>query len=141
MSRKQRKMDLEQIKNELEYTAVRSGGPGGQHANKVSSKVVLTFDLENSKALTDHEKIKLADALSNKLNKQGRLILTCDHSRSQHKNKEIVNQRFITIISSALKKEKKRIPTKVGQLKKKKRLDEKKKHSFKKSLRQKPRPD
>ena len=134
-------MDIELLKDELEYTAVRSGGPGGQHANKVSSKVVLTFELKSSKALTDLERNKVADKLSNKLNKQGRLILTCDQSRSQHKNKEIVLQRFLTLILGALKEKKKRIPTKIGQLKKKKRLDEKKKHSHKKSLRQKPRLD
>ena len=132
-------MDLDLIKDELEYTAVRSGGPGGQHANKVSSKVVLTFDLWHSKALNDQEKIKISQKLSTKFNKQEKLILTCDQSRSQHKNKEIVYQRFLKLISGAVKKEKKRIPTKIGRLKKKKRLDEKKKHSYKKSLRQKPR--
>ena len=134
-------MDLDLIKDELEYTAVRSGGPGGQHANKVSSKIVLTFDLWHSKALNDQEKIRISQKLSSKFNKQGKLILTCDQSRSQHKNKEIVYQRFLKLISGAVKKEKKRIPTKIGRLKKKKRLDEKKKHSYKKSLRQKPRLD
>ncbi|WKK66135.1 alternative ribosome rescue aminoacyl-tRNA hydrolase ArfB [Lutimonas zeaxanthinifaciens] len=134
-------MDLDLTKDELEYTAVRSGGPGGQHANKVSSKVVLTFDLWHSKALNDQEKIRISQKLSSKFNKQGKLILTCDQSRSQHKNKEIVYQRFLKLISGAVKKEKKRIPTKIGRLKKKKRLDEKKKHSYKKSLRQKPRLD
>ena len=134
-------MNLERIKEELDFSAVRSGGPGGQHANKVSSKVVLTFDLEGSGALTEVEKIRLRDSLSSKLNKRGRLILTCDQSRSQHKNKEIVVQRFLNLMSSALKQKKKRIPTKIGKMKKKKRLEEKKKHSHKKSLRQKPKLD
>ncbi|MCA0932845.1 aminoacyl-tRNA hydrolase [Lutimonas saemankumensis] len=131
-------MDTDLIKEEIEYTAVRSGGPGGQHANKVSSKVVLTFDLYHSMALNGSEKIKISERLSTKLNKQGKLILTCDQSRSQHKNKETVTHRFLKLISSALKSEKKRIPTKIGRLKKMKRLDEKKRHSYKKSLRQKP---
>ena len=84
-------MNVEILKNELEFTAVRSGGPGGQHANKVSSKVVVLFDIEISQALSENEKVRLLDKLSSKLNKKNQFILTCDESRSQHKNKQLLH--------------------------------------------------
>jgi len=134
-------MNVEILKNELEFTAVRSGGPGGQHANKVSSKVVVLFDIEISKALSESEKVRLLDKLSSKLNKKNQFILTCDESRSQHKNKQIATNRLLALLQSALKIEKKRIPTKVGRMAKAKRLQAKKQRGLKKTLRQKPKLD
>ena len=125
-------MDTERLVREINFSAVRSGGPGGQHANKVSSKVVLQFDLRHSAALTDQEKLSAAKNLSSRLTKDNILIMSCDESRSQHKNKEIVTQRFLTLIARSLEKPKKRIRTKL------KRLSAKKKLGLKKSLRQKP---
>ena len=134
-------MNVEILKNELEFTAVRSGGPGGQHANKVSSKVVVLFDIEISQALSENEKVRLLDKLSSKLNKKNQFILTCDESRSQHKNKQIATNRLLALLQSALKIEKKRIPTKVGRMAKAKRLQAKKQRGLKKTLRQKPKLD
>lgn len=134
-------MDIELLYNELEFSAVRSGGPGGQHANKVSSKVVVLFDIENSQALSERERMRLLDKLSSKLNKKNQMMMTCDESRSQHKNKQIVTDRLLTLLKSALKVSKKRIPTKVGKSEKARRLEAKKKRGLKKSLRQKPKLD
>ena len=134
-------MDVDILQNELEFSAVRSGGPGGQHANKVSSKVVLFFDIKNSQALSEHEKERLLDKLSSKLNKKDQLMLTCDESRSQHKNKQIVINRLLVLLESGLKIDKKRIPTKVKRSEKARRLEAKKKRSHKKTLRQKPKLD
>ena len=134
-------MDVDILQNELEFSAVRSGGPGGQHANKVSSKVVLFFDIKNSQALSEHEKERLLDKLSSKLNKKDQLMLTCDQSRSQHKNKQIVINRLLVLLESGLKIDKKRIPTKVKRSEKARRLEAKKKRSHKKTLRQKPKLD
>lgn len=134
-------MDIEILKNELEFAAVRSGGPGGQHANKVSSKVVLYFDIKNSQALTEKEKERLLDKLSSRLNKKNQLMLTCDESRSQHKNKQIVTNRLLTILEDSLTVSKKRIPTKVGRSEKARRLEAKKKRSLKKTLRKRPKLD
>ena len=131
-------MDVELLYNELKFSAVRSGGPGGQHANKVSSKVIVQFDIENSKALSEDEKTRLLDKLATKLNKKNQISLTCDESRSQYKNKQIVTERLLTLIESTLREDKKRIPTKVGKLEKARRLEAKKKRGLKKSLRQKP---
>ena len=134
-------MDKQLLQNELEFSAVRSGGPGGQHANKVSSKVVVLIDIKNSQALSEKEKMRLFDKLSSKLNKKSQLMLTCDESRSQHQNKQIVTNRLVTLLDAALKKEKMRIPTKVRKLEKTRRMEAKKKRGLKKTLRQKPKLD
>jgi len=134
-------MDKEILQKELEFSAVRSGGPGGQHANKVSSKVIVLIDIENSQALSEKEKMRLFAKLSSKLNKKNQLMLTCDESRSQHQNKQIVTNRLITLLDAALKKEKMRIPTKVRKVEKTRRMEAKKKRGLKKTLRQKPKLD
>ena len=134
-------MNKENVIKEISFSAVRSGGAGGQHANKVSSKVVLSFHLESSIALNDLEKIILHKKLSNKLSKEGILILTCDESRSQHQNKEIVVKRFLNILETGLKRTKTRIPTKISKGSKMKRLDQKKKLANKKTMRKKPNTD
>lgn len=134
-------MDNEVIKSEIEYMAVRSGGPGGQHANKVSSKVVLILDIENSNGLTRAEKVHLLDKLSGRMNKKKQLLLTCDESRSQHKNKQIVTSRCLSILEGGLKAEKKRIPTSIKKTQKIKRLEAKKRHGQLKSLRKRPKFD
>ena len=134
-------MDVDKILKEISFTAVRSGGPGGQHANKVSSKVVLIFDISASKSLSDFQKERLTQKLTGRLNSNEQLILTCDESRSQHKNKEIVTIRFISLLEGALKKQKKRVATRVSKAEKARRLAAKKKRGVKKTLRQKPKWD
>lgn len=134
-------MNVDDLLKELNYSAVRSGGPGGQHANKVSSKVVVFFDIENSKAISQAEKLKILEKRSSKLNRNNQLILTCDESRSQHKNKQIVTNRLILWLEGALRTDKKRIPVKLRKSQKVKRLDDKKKRGLRKALRQKPKFD
>jgi len=129
------------ILREINFTAVTSGGPGGQHANKVSSKVRLTFDIDQSQALSEPEKIALRNKLSSKLSKNHQLILTSDQSRSQHKNREIVSERFLKLLKRTLKPAQKRIKTKPTRSSKLKRLDQKKKAAQKKELRRKPKFD
>jgi len=131
-------MIIENIIKELNFKAVRSSGSGGQHVNKVSSKVELFFDLQNSSALAEEEKELLLKNLKSKFSKEHILILTCDESRSQHKNKEIVINRFVKLITNGLKIPKKRKPTKPSKSSVKKRLDKKKKQAYKKALRNKP---
>jgi len=134
-------MNVDKIIKEISFTAVRSGGPGGQHANKVSSKVVLMFDILGSESLSEAQKTRLVQKLTGRLNSREQLILTCDESRSQHKNKEIVTNRFITLLQETLKKQKKRVPTRVSKGEKARRMEAKKKRGLKKSLRQKPKWD
>ncbi|SNR66821.1 ribosome-associated protein [Lutibacter agarilyticus] len=131
-------MIAENLIKELSFKAVRSSGAGGQHVNKVSSKVELIFDLINSIELSSEEKELLQKNLYSKLTKEGVLLLNCDESRSQHKNKELVIDRFITLITNGLKVPKKRKATKPSKSSIRKRLDKKKKQAFKKAFRRKP---
>ncbi|RXP45160.1 aminoacyl-tRNA hydrolase [Lutibacter sp. HS1-25] len=131
-------MIAENLIKELKFKTVRSGGAGGQHVNKVSSKVELIFDLQNSVELSSEEKELLLKNLQNKLTKEQVLLLNCDESRSQHKNKEIVIDRFLQIIANGLKVQKKRKASKPTKSSIQKRLDKKKKQAYKKAFRSKP---
>ena len=125
--------DEDLLITELTFKAIRSSGAGGQHVNKVSSKVVLNFDLTNSGVFSEEQKILLFKNLSNRLTTEGILILNSDESRSQHKNKELVIKHFIELIKQGLKVPKKRRPTKVPRAVKLKRLSKKKQQADKKA--------
>jgi len=131
-------LNKESLIKELHFKAIRSSGAGGQHVNKVSSKIELTFDVINSQHLSLNQKETLQNKLANRVNKEGILILFCDQSRSQHKNKELAIKRFIEIISDALKPKKIRRATKPSRSSIYKNADNKKKNSAKKALRKKP---
>lgn len=131
-------MDLTLLKSELTYKYVRSSGSGGQHVNKVSSKAELYFNLENSAVFNDHQRQKLKEFLNNRLTKEGVLILACDESRSQFRNKALVTKRFLELIKEGLKKDKIRISTRVPRAVKRKRLKAKRIISDKKTNRKPP---
>ena len=131
-------MDVEKLLKGLTFKATRSSGAGGQHVNKVSSKIVLFFDVEKSEGLSLEEKELLLKNLQTKLTKENILILNCDESRSQHKNKEISIARFLKLITSGLKVQKPRKATKIPKAVIRKRLESKKKQAFKKVSRKKP---
>ncbi|MBN4070457.1 aminoacyl-tRNA hydrolase [Olleya sp. AH-315-F22] len=131
-------MDVKTLISELSFKAVRSSGAGGQHVNKVSSKIMLFFNVLKSEALSVEEKELLSIKLSSKLTKDNILILNCDESRSQHKNKELVIKRFIDLINKGLFVPKTRKPTKISRVRLKKRKEDKRKHSQKKDQRKKP---
>ena len=106
--------------------------------NKVSSKVVLTFDLENSQALSEEEKALLETKLSSRLTSGQILILNCDEDRSQLKNKAIVTKRFLDIITAGLYVPKIRKATKIPKSVIRKRIKDKKNVSEIKKARRKP---
>ncbi|WP_010227592.1 alternative ribosome rescue aminoacyl-tRNA hydrolase ArfB [Gillisia marina] len=130
--------NLTQLFNEVSFKAVRSSGAGGQHVNKTASKVILTFNVEQSSGLSEEEKHLLSKKLLSRLTLNNELILECSETRSQHKNKELVLERFKELILKGLIKPKKRKKTKPSRASKFKRLREKKMHSEKKSNRRKP---
>ena len=131
-------MEKEKIISELNFKAVRSSGAGGQNVNKVSSKVVLTFDLKNSKAVTEEQKLLLKTKLSSRLTSDLVLILNCDEDRSQLKNKEIVTKRFLAVIKNGLLVPKERKATKIPKSVIRKRIKDKKNVSEVKKNRRKP---
>lgn len=121
--------------NEFEFSASRSGGPGGQNVNKVSTKIELRFNVNGSLLLSTEEKVLILSKLSNRVNKEGFLILISQSERSQLANKEKVIEKFYTILAKALTPIKKRKPTKPSKASKEKRLERKKINADKKSLR------
>ena len=131
-------MDKEQILSELSYKAVRSSGAGGQNVNKVSSKVVLNFDVENSNGLSEEEKLLVLSKLATRLTKQNILILNCDEDRSQFKNKAIVTKRFFDLMTQSLQIEKIRKATRIPKSVIRKRMKDKKVISETKKNRKRP---
>lgn len=131
-------MEIDKILSELTFKAVRSSGAGGQNVNKVSSKVVLSFDVRHSQELTDEEKLLVETKLSSRLTTDAVLILNCDEDRSQFRNKEIVIKRFLELIKNALFIPKERKPTRIPKSVIRKRIKDKKNISEVKKNRRKP---
>jgi ribosome-associated protein len=131
-------MEKDKLITELQYKAVRSSGAGGQNVNKVSSKVVLSFDVKNSKVLSEDEKMLLEMNLASRLTNDQILILNCDEDRSQLKNKEIVTKRFLAIIEQGLHIPKIRKSTKIPKSVIRKRIKDKKNLSEIKKNRKRP---
>jgi len=129
------------IVSELTFKAIRSSGAGGQHVNKTASKVELTFNLEASEVLNAEQKDLLKINLSTRLTKTWVLIMQCGESRSQHKNKSIVINRFLDLIKVSLIEDKDRIPTKIPKAVIQKRLTNKRKNAEKKANRKPPELD
>lgn len=128
-------MNKQELIRELNFKAVRSGGAGGQHVNKVSSKVVLFWPLADSTVFNEEEKSRLTKKLSNYISKEGLLILSAEDTRSQVKNKELVIQKLVALLKTALVQQKIRMETKVPKSVIRKNQENKKKLSLKKELR------
>ena len=99
------------FEREFKFRTSRSSGKGGQHVNKVATKVELVFNVPQSKVLDLDEKILIKERLGHKLSSAGDLRIVADLSRSQLKNKKISIGRFYKIIEKALKRPKYRKPT------------------------------
>ncbi len=131
-------MNQEIIKRELEFKAVRSSGAGGQNVNKVSTKVILSWSLANTKGLNEEEQKILFIRLKNRLKKEGLLLLDSDGTRSQLKNKNIVIKRFFELLYINLIKQKNRKKTIAPKRIQLKRRENKRVLSIKKALRKRP---
>ena len=124
--------------SELSFKAIRSSGSGGQHVNKTSSKVELTYNLNESVVFDEDQKALLLTNLKSRLTKDNMVLLQCDESRSQHKNKVLVIERFLELINKSLIVPKKRKKTKIPKAVKQKRLETKRQIAEKKAIRKPP---
>jgi ribosome-associated protein len=127
--------------SDLEWTAVKSSGPGGQNVNKVASKIELSFDFESSVALTDPVKARLRVLAKNTLDGEGRVFIKSEKTRDQGKNLADARDKLKDLILKAMVVPKVRKATKVSKAQKAKRLTTKKKVAKKKAARKKPRRD
>lgn len=94
--------------HELWYTASRSGGPGGQHVNTTNSKITLHWSPAASGVLDPHQKERILRRLGNRINQDGVLMIDASEHRSQHRNKEIAQERLAQLLRHALRPRKTR---------------------------------
>jgi ribosome-associated protein len=124
--------------SELEFRYVRSGGPGGQHANKTSTKVELTWDVSTSSALGPRQRARLLTNLGRRLETSGTLRIRSDRHRSQSRNREDAIERLVALVRDGLTVKKDRIATGPSAGAKRKRLEQKRKRAEVKQARRRP---
>ena len=119
-------LTFEKFEGELVFQASRSSGKGGQHVNKVSSRIELFFDVKTTNLLTDRQKDKILDKLRNRISNLGVLKVAVESERSQHYNKKLAIIKFFDLLNGAFKEQKKRIASKPSRSAVAARLKEKK---------------
>jgi ribosome-associated protein len=123
--------------NELEFRFSRSAGPGGQNVNKVSTRVEVLFNVWRSPTLDEGQKHRILVSLKSRMSGDGVLRVTTQESRSQWRNREVVLERFASLLQRALSKRKERIPTRPSRTARLRKAQAKKLHGQKKALRRK----
>jgi ribosome-associated protein len=121
--------------SEISFAASRSGGPGGQNVNKVSSRVTLSFDVVRSSALSEEQKKSILRTLATRINKDGILRIVSQRTRSQEMNREDALERFSELLRIALTPKRLRIKTRVPGAAKERRLEDKRKRTVTKQAR------
>jgi ribosome-associated protein len=130
-------MDIPDLSSEISFRTARSGGKGGQNVNKVETMVEALWQVQTSKLFTDDDKARIADKLSNKINKEGCLAVRSSESRTQLDNKQTAQQKLEELVARALIRPKPRKKAKPSKAAIEKRLETKKRASFKKEMRRK----
>jgi ribosome-associated protein len=125
------------LDSELVFQSSRSSGPGGQHVNKVESRIELFFQVKNSQILSENQKELILAKLSSKLSADGTLRVVAQNERSQLKNKQLAIRKFYELIGACLKPTQPRVATKPSKSADEKRILIKKQRSLLKNYRKK----
>ena len=126
---------------ELVYRATPSGGPGGQHVNRVATRIELWWNMATTVALSEAQRTLVRERLAGRIDGDGWLRIVAADSRSQTRNREAATERFGALVAAALKPRKKRKPTRVSPAQKRARLETKRRRGEAKRLRGRVRPD
>ena len=121
--------------DELEFAASRSGGPGGQNVNKVSTRVMLRFDVRGSSSLSEWQRQRILSRLATRVAKDGVLVVASQQHRSQRANREAAVARFVELLREALRRLPVRKRTGVPRGAKERRRESKKRRGLRKRLR------
>ena len=114
---------------ELEFSASRSSGPGGQHANKVSSRMTLRWDVRNSPSIDDAQRARIEERLATRVTRDGVLVMHAQKHRSQSANRELLLERFAEVLETAFVRRKPRRRTRPSRASKERRLRDKKRRA------------
>lgn len=124
--------------HELQFRASRSSGPGGQHVNKVNTRMTLHFDIRNSPSLTVVQKSRVSQKLKTRINKDGIFYLYAHRSRSQAMNRADLLDKFCRLLREALTPQRARGETQVPERSRVQRVDQKKRRGQLKQRRMRP---
>jgi ribosome-associated protein len=123
--------------DEIHLAFTRGGGPGGQHVNKVATRVEAALDIEAAKGLTEEQKQRICIRLRGRITSGGVLRVAADDSRSQAKNRDLALSRLLELLRRALRPVRPRVRTRPTHTSRARRLEEKKRRSVTKRQRRK----